>query len=201
MNKKLVEIVIGSIILAGSALHESSPPDNKNSSLDRAKTPLTVEYNLLLQTKSESDNKSQEELTKKTVKGVISEDYFLFRKNYEAKVSDTVLEGSATTVWKKSIEYQIDPYFTAGVIFLETAYGKSSLVKRANNVGGLTGKNGYMKFRSVEESVDYLCSLLNKNYINKGLDTPIEINRKYCPDDKKWSVKVASIMKKMYSKN
>lgn len=87
--------------------------------------------------------------------------------------------GSAfTAVGKK---YGIDPNLLAAIAIHETGNGTSPAIKNKNNVGGMMGKNGLMTFGSIEEGIDAMASNLRRNYINQGLTTIPQIQRKYAP--------------------
>lgn len=79
-------------------------------------------------------------------------------------------------------KYGIDPALLAAIAVHETGNGSSSAVKNKNNVGGMMGKNGLMSFSSIEEGIDRMASNLKRNYIDKGLTTIPQIQKKYAPN-------------------
>lgn len=125
--------------------------------------------------------------------------YHSFINRYEKKVRGTKLAGTSYKVWDYSKQNGIDPRLTAAIILLETGNGTSRLIRKQNNVGGLTnpGGQGFRYFASVDKSISFLCSLLNKHYIKKGLTTVEEMNLKYSTSAT-WSSKVRRIMKGLY---
>jgi len=122
---------------------------------------------------------------------------FVFAKNYENIVRGTVLEGSSDEIWREGIKEQIDPYFIGGVMLYETGKGKSSLVKRSNNVGGLGGAGNYMNFEDVGESVHFLANLIQEKYFQHGKDTITKVGSKYCPGCSEWPHAVADYMEEL----
>lgn len=78
-------------------------------------------------------------------------------------------------------KYGISPALLAAIAVHETGNGTSSAAKSKNNVGGMMGKNGLMSFGSLEEGIDKMASNLKRNYIDKGLTTIEQIQKKYAP--------------------
>ncbi|OMC79608.1 hypothetical protein BSK62_13085 [Paenibacillus odorifer] len=78
-------------------------------------------------------------------------------------------------------KYGIDPALLAAIAIHETGNGTSSAVKNKNNVGGMMGSNGLMTFSSLQEGIDKMASNLKRNYIDKGLTTIEQIQKKYAP--------------------
>lgn len=83
-----------------------------------------------------------------------------------------------------SLEKNVDPYIATSILLHETGCTwKCSYLTRVNhNVGGMRGRNGYMKFSTLEEGITALIGNLQKNYFEKGLTTPELINKKYAAD-------------------
>ncbi|WP_445670071.1 glucosaminidase domain-containing protein [Paenibacillus sp. FSL R10-2771] len=79
-------------------------------------------------------------------------------------------------------KYGIDPALLAAIAVHETGNGTSNAVKNKNNVGGMMGKNGLMTFSSVQEGIEKMASNLKRNYIDKGLTTIEQIQKKYAPN-------------------
>jgi len=82
---------------------------------------------------------------------------------------------------KAGNKYGIDPAFLASVSMAET--GNGSTVS-GNNVGGMMKANGsgLMAFGSTSEGIDAMASNLKKNYIDDGLTTPEQIQKRYAPE-------------------
>ena len=78
-------------------------------------------------------------------------------------------------------KYGIDPALLAAIAVHETGNGSSKAVKNRNNVGGMMGKNGLMSFNSLQDGIDKMASNLKRNYIDQGLTTIPQIQRKYAP--------------------
>jgi uncharacterized FlgJ-related protein len=70
----------------------------------------------------------------------------------------------------------------AAIAVHETGNGTSSAAKNKNNIGGMMGKNGLMSFSSLEEGIDKMASNLKRNYIDQGLTTIQQIQKKYAPN-------------------
>lgn len=79
-------------------------------------------------------------------------------------------------------KYGIDANLLAAIAMHETGNGTSNAVKTKNNVGGMMGKNGLMTFASLAEGIDKMASNLKRNYIDKGLTTIAQIQKKYAPN-------------------
>ncbi|WP_258389613.1 glucosaminidase domain-containing protein [Paenibacillus spongiae] len=110
----------------------------------------------------------------------------------------SVGRGNATTFNSKSLggalqntgsafeaagkKYGVDPILLAAIAMHETGNGTSSAVKGKNNVGGMMRrKGGLMEFGSLDEGIDAMASNLKRLYIDQGLTTIEQIQRKYAP--------------------
>ncbi len=116
---------------------------------------------------------------------------------------NSTLSGYGNTFAKYSIEYGVDPYLAVSISLLETGctWNCSTLVKQCNNVGGMKGKGGcnggsYATFSSLEEGIEAMISNLSRNYIQKGLITPEQINTKYA-ESSTWATKVNNYIEKV----
>lgn len=78
-------------------------------------------------------------------------------------------------------KYGIDPAFLASVAMHETGNGTSDAAKNKHNIGGMMGSNGLMSFGSTLEGLDAMASNLKRNYIDQGLVTIDQIQKKYAP--------------------
>lgn len=92
-----------------------------------------------------------------------------------------VLKGQGNAFVQAGQKYGIDPALLAAIAIHETGNGSSSAVKNKNNVGGMMGKNGLMSFNSLQDGIDKMASNLKRNYIDKGLTTIEQIQKKYAP--------------------
>ncbi|MBZ6441873.1 glucosaminidase domain-containing protein [Paenibacillus polymyxa] len=91
------------------------------------------------------------------------------------------LKGYGDVFVQAGQKYGVDPALLAAIAVHETGNGTSKAVKNRNNVGGMMGKNGLMTFNSLQDGIDKMASNLKRNYIDKGLTTIPQIQRKYAP--------------------
>ena len=97
-------------------------------------------------------------------------------------VLNSTLEGYGTTIASLALDKGVDPVVAASIILVETGcnWTCSSLVRNANNVGGMKASGGrYATFATLEDGLEAFINNLSKNYYAKGLTTPEEINTKY----------------------
>lgn len=97
-------------------------------------------------------------------------------------VLNSTLDGYGTTIASLAIEKGVDPVVAASIILVETGckWTCSSLVRNANNVGGMKASgNRYATFTSLEAGIEAFINNLANNYYAKGLTTPEEMNKKY----------------------
>lgn len=69
----------------------------------------------------------------------------------------------------------------AAIAIHETGNGTSKAAKNKNNIGGMMGKNGLMSFKSIQDGIDKMASNLKRNYIDQGLTSIAQIQKKYAP--------------------
>lgn len=105
----------------------------------------------------------------------------------------STMEGKGNLIASYSLEMNVDPYMAEAIILLETGckWECSRLVKECNNVGGQKGSGcgSYSYFNSLDEGITAFIDNLAKNYIDKGLTTPEEMNSKYAASTT-WAEKV-----------
>ena len=97
-------------------------------------------------------------------------------------VLNSTLEGYGTTIAELALEKGVDPVVAASIILVETGckWTCSSLVRNANNVGGMKSSSGrYASFATLEAGLETFINNLANNYYAKGLTTPELINTKY----------------------
>lgn len=97
-------------------------------------------------------------------------------------VLNSTLEGYGTTIASLAIDKGVDPIVAASIILVETGckWTCSSLVRNANNVGGMKASSGrYASFETLEAGLEAFINNLANNYYAKGLTTPEAINTKY----------------------
>ena len=112
-------------------------------------------------------------------------------------LGDGKLKGKGKEFIKVQEKYGINAVFLIAIADLESACGKSKLAQKNNNFGGMRGKNGWLKFNSVDEGIDKLASNLKRRYIDDGLITIDKIAKRYA-EDRKWAETVVSKMNNMY---
>ena len=97
-------------------------------------------------------------------------------------VLNSTLDGYGTTIASLAIDKGVDPVVAASIILVETGckWTCSSLVRNANNVGGMKASSGrYASFATLEDGLEAFINNLANNYYAKGLTTPETINTKY----------------------
>lgn len=97
-------------------------------------------------------------------------------------VLNSTLDGYGTTIASLAIDKGVDPVEAASIILVETGckWTCSSLVRNANNVGGMKSSSGkYATFKTLEMGLEAFINNLANNYYAKGLTTPEAINTKY----------------------
>lgn len=132
----------------------------------------------------------------------------LIKENENLKYEIVVLEGKLEdTLSSLSIEdkfkfaanaYGLDWKLVYAIARLETGNFTSGLFINGNNPGGMRTSDGWLSYRTQSEGIIEMTRLIKYSYWNKGLQTPEEIGKKYCPstaDD--WAKKVRSIMKEL----
>lgn len=78
-------------------------------------------------------------------------------------------------------EYNLDWKLAVAISRHETGHYTSRAFKQLNNVGGNYGKNELMKFDTLETGIEFFVRNLKYNYIDKGLLTIEDIQKKYAP--------------------
>ena len=97
-------------------------------------------------------------------------------------VLGSTLDGYGSTIASLALEKGVDPVVAASIILVETGckWTCSSLVRNANNVGGMKASGGhYASFATLEDGLEAFINNLANNYYAKGLTTPEAINTKY----------------------
>lgn len=90
------------------------------------------------------------------------------------------LLGYESTYMNMANKYGIDPSLLMAISMHETGNGSNT---NYNNVGGMMnpGGIGKMQFGSIEEGVEAMASMLKRLYIDQGLTTIEDIQKKYAP--------------------
>lgn len=97
-------------------------------------------------------------------------------------VLNSTLEGYGRVIATLALEKEVDPVVAASIILVETGckWTCSSLVRNANNVGGMKASSGrYASFATLDAGLEAFINNLANNYYERGLTTPEEINTKY----------------------
>lgn len=80
-----------------------------------------------------------------------------------------------------SKENGIDVYRQVAIVAHETGFGTQGYIISHNNVGGITSNNGgFVRFKTVDESIRYHAKLL-KRYAENGRETLTDIQKIYAP--------------------
>lgn len=112
----------------------------------------------------------------------------------------STLAGYGMSFARHAVDYGVDPYMAVAITLLETGcnWTCSSLVTNCNNVGGMKGSGcgSYGAFETLDAGIEAMISNLSRNYIQKGLITPEQINTKYA-SSKTWATKVYNYMDKI----
>jgi len=93
-----------------------------------------------------------------------------------------------------SQEYGVDWKLVYAIGYLESGNYNSSLARNQNNFFGRKASSGvYASWGSIEEAIRNQFEYLKTRYIDRGMDTPYEMNRIYA-ESGTWGAKVTSIM-------
>lgn len=100
------------------------------------------------------------------------------------KVLKHELAGYGRVIAELALERGVDPIVATSIMLHETGCNRkcSYITRNKYNVGGMRGRNGYMKFDSMEQGISAFIGNLQKNYYEKGLNTPQLMNKKYAED-------------------
>ena len=112
-------------------------------------------------------------------------------------LGDGKLKGKGKEFIKAQKKYGINAIFLIAIADVESICGKSKLAKSNNNFGGMRGKNGWLKFNSIDEGIDELASNLKRCYTDDGLVTIDKIAKRYA-ESQTWAETVVSKMNNMY---
>ena len=123
----------------------------------------------------------------------------LSASDFDILLQGTALEGKGQMWVNLESKYGVNAIFGIAVAYQESGFGTSALAKNKNNLFGLNGSNGWMRFDSVEDCVDYFGHLISSSslYANKTID---EISRHYCTSGPEgWAKAVKSLMASRYA--
>jgi len=97
-------------------------------------------------------------------------------------------------IQEKAQEYNMDWKLVYAIGAYESGYFKSNLAQSQNNFFGRKATSTtWMKFDTPQEGIDNQFEYLKTRYIDKGMDTPAEMNHVYC-EGNTWQFKVQYIM-------
>jgi hypothetical protein len=112
---------------------------------------------------------------------------YVHNATYAEKINKNlggVLKNKGETFCLAGQVYGVDPILGASIAKHETGNGTSKAIRNLNNVGGImdtkTGKLRHFK-NGVEESIFEMFRLLKYYYIDNGISTIEQIQKKYCP--------------------
>ena len=103
--------------------------------------------------------------------------------NKQLNKKDGVLKNKGQVFLKAQEKYGINAAVLASIAIHETGYGTSNLAKTKNNIGGIRKGKGFKAFASVDDCIMELARLLKQNYVDKGLVTVAQVQKKYCPEN------------------
>lgn len=157
---------------------------------------LILETDLSLMESLETSNKIDYDIDDVTVVSNISEEQL--RKALKFELKDL-----APYYILAEKEYGINALFLASVSAQESAWGRSNIAKKYNNIYGWTSnsKSGFREFKSKKECILYVAERLKNNYLTKdGIyynGTSIsDINKRY-NGNKSWEDNIKIILKNL----
>lgn len=113
------------------------------------------------------------------------------------------LKGIEEAAIRAEYEYGINAFMSVAVAALESGYGNSHIAQNKNNLYGMNAQdhNPYKlaySYNSKYNSTMDFAKRLSKYYVNKGLTTLPEIQKKYSSDSN-WDEKVNGIISNIYN--
>lgn len=92
--------------------------------------------------------------------------------------------------------YRISKKQAVAIARFETGHFTSYACRVKNNVGGMTGSNGLMWFKTRKAGCKAFCRNIRRNYYNCGRKTIRSMSYKYCPScPDYWTRCVKSLMR------
>lgn len=118
------------------------------------------------------------------------------------KVLKGKLAGKGDLIIKYCNMYKVNPAIITAIMCNESGYGTSNLARNNNNFFGMrTKKDGWLKFKSIEEGIRRGIANISKNYIHKGLNTFGKMVDKYAESGGAWIPTNESIVRKITGKS
>lgn len=108
--------------------------------------------------------------------------------------SGTKIENIGESLVRMEEEYGVNALLCLAIGSLESGHGTSSAAINKNNLFGLMGSNGLMKFNSVDECIAYWGKLIREKYMDNGRTSIESIQQKYCPSSTSWSNSIRYLM-------
>lgn len=121
----------------------------------------------------------------------------LSASGYDLILDGTELKGIGQALEDGETDTGVNGLFVLAIIAHESGWGSSRLVREENNLGGITGGNGYRSFESRDECIAYMFDLLDRHYISAGRTTIEEISKVYCDPPGHWEESVTEIMQEL----
>jgi len=87
--------------------------------------------------------------------------------------------------------FGLDWRLLVAIAGVESGFGK---VMPRNSYNAYGWANGATRFESWENSISHVSMVLSEKYLGRGLKTPSQIARKYCPGSDTWAQRVTSYM-------
>lgn len=87
--------------------------------------------------------------------------------------------------------YGLDWKLLTAISGVESSFGK---VMPRDSYNAYGWSNGSTRFESWEKSIEHVSQVLGEKYIDKGLRTPDQIMKVYCPGSDTWAKNVARFM-------
>lgn len=94
-------------------------------------------------------------------------------------LAGTAMEGLGDAFAGMEANHGVNGLFAIAVANHESAYGKSRLARNNNNLFGMKGRNGWMRFPTKQANVLYFGELMNRSWY-KGKSVRA-IGKIYCP--------------------
>lgn len=90
------------------------------------------------------------------------------------------------------LDWRLIPAITG----VESTFGRQIPYRSFNAYGWV---NGEYRFDSWEQSIEIVAKTLKEKYLDRGLETPVEIGPVYAPPSPAWGIKVNAFMEKIDS--
>ena len=128
---------------------------------------------------------------------------YLISKLLEKKKGDKTknpLFGKGKSFIDSAERYGVNPSVLVAISMLESGRGTSYAARKRNNIGGLVGKNGTLKFQNVDDCIEAMAKIIQKHTKN-NIQTIEELglSGKYCDKSvgDKWADNVVYYINKL----